>query len=125
MIAYVAVGVGGAVGAMMRYGISQIGASQWPNLAFPLATLLVNWVGCLLMGMLMLGMERAHIAPQWYPLIGAGLLGGFTTFSAFALESMQLWQRGMPWLAVAYIALSVIGGMVAFMGGMALLRTML
>jgi fluoride ion exporter CrcB/FEX len=74
MIAYVAVGVGGAVGAMMRYGISQIGASQWPNLAFPLATLLVNWVGCLLMGMLMLGMERAHIAPQWYPLIGAGLL---------------------------------------------------
>ena len=122
---FIAVGIGGAIGSMARFGIGRISMAYWPNLAFPLATLLINWLGCFLMGVLMLGLQHAQLPVRWQPFIGVGILGGFTTFSAFSLEATLLWQRGEPGLAAAYVGLSVVGGIAALIAGMALARTIL
>ena len=120
---FFSVGLGGALGSMLRFGASRWFMLHHPNAAFPLSTLLVNWLGCFLMGALMLGIQQAHFSPRWQPFIGAGILGGFTTFSAFSLEAVLLWQRGEALLAVAYVLLSVLGGIAALLAGMAVSRS--
>jgi CrcB protein len=101
------VGAGGAVGALARFGI----ALELPHdpSELPVATLLVNVVGCLLLGVLVGGWPKA----RWLrPFVGTGVLGGFTTFSAFALESDRLLARA-PAIAVLYVGLSLLLGLAA------------
>jgi len=122
--AYVA--LGGAAGSALRY---QTG--RWMTLwlgpqavtAFPWATLVVNVLGSLAMGVLAGWLARnGSGGEQWRLLLGVGLLGGFTTFSAFSLELMQLIQRGQPGLATIYAGVSVVAGLGALYLGMVAMR---
>ena len=99
-----AVAAGGALGSLGRYGIALLiphGASD-----LPVGTLLVNVVGCFLLGALV---ARWPEAPWLRPFLGTGVLGGFTTFSAFALETDRLLARAAP-VAVLYVGLSLLLG---------------
>lgn len=98
------VAVGGAVGAVARYGVG-LGAARLFGLAFPWGTLAVNIVGGLAMGLL-----AAKTAPEQEALrlaLGVGVLGDFTTFSAFSLETVRLMEH-QPGLAMLYAAASVV-----------------
>lgn len=98
------VAIGGAAGAVARYGVG-LGAARWLGLAFPWGTLAVNVVGGLAMGVL-----AARVGPEQETLrlaLGVGVLGGFTTFSAFSLETVKLMEH-QPGLAMLYVAASVV-----------------
>lgn len=95
-------GAGGFVGSVVRYGISLL-MQKW-TLSFPWATLLINVLGCFLIGAVMPSVESK---PYWLAFVVPGLLGGFTTFSAFGHETQRLAQGGAPGLAAVYVASSV------------------
>jgi len=103
----------------MRYGVVTLIGGRF----FPWATLTVNVIGSLLMGIaFVLVVEKAHIDPIWRPLLMTGFLGAFTTFSAFSLETWQLAERG-EWVAVAsYIVASVLLSIMALVVGIVLTR---
>ena len=110
--AILAVGVGGALGALARWGVDV--AVEAAGRPIPLATLAVNLGGCLLMGLLVaavLGHPRRH--PLWRPFLGVGVLGGFTTFSAFAGDVLLILRDGHPATALAYLLASVAGALIA------------
>jgi CrcB protein len=98
------VGLGGASGAMLRYLVVAL-ASQ-PGFAFPLGTLIVNTVGSLLIGLLA-GYLLHSDASHGRLFFQTGLLGAFTTFSAFSLDTLVLWQQGFWRLALANVLISV------------------
>ena len=104
-----AVMAGGAIGAGLRYELGAgvvrwFGASAWPA-----GTLAANLIGALAMGVLAGVGERHGLAEGWRLFLGTGLLGGFTTFSAFSLENVRLIEAGDWTAAFAYAAISVIG----------------
>lgn len=107
---FLLVAAGGAAGSMLRYAIGQYGGKLW-NISFPLATLGINTLGSFVIGVLA-GWIAAHPGDSTIenirPLLMAGLCGGFTTFSAFSLESFDLIKNGQGMLAFAYIAVSVL-----------------
>ena len=119
LFASLSVAAGGAVGAWLRFAVGRlIGAS-----AFPYATLTVNVLGSLAMGLLAGWLARHGQGGEgWRLLLGVGLLGGFTTFSAFSLEIALLIERGAMAQAALYIALSLIGGVAGLFAGLALAR---
>lgn len=105
-----AVAAGAAIGAVLRYLIGAWAAARLGS-AFPYGTLAVNLAGCLLIGALLaLAAERGMAEPLRL-LIVTGLLGGFTTFSAFGYESYSLIVRGQWQLALLYVVVSVLGGL--------------
>lgn len=107
-----AVAAGGALGSAGRYGLALL----WPTPpgGLPWATLVTNLAGCALLGMLM-GALAARIAPHRLlrPFLGTGLLGGFTTFSTYAVETRDLLAAGQTWLALGYVMGTVAGALVA------------
>jgi CrcB protein len=115
--------LGGGIGSALRYGVGRAAlAMAGPN--FPLGTLAVNLLGCTLMGALVewLAWRDTGIDASVKLFLATGLLGGFTTFSAFALDAVTLWQRGEVLTASAYAAGSVVLSIVGFLAGMALMR---
>lgn len=115
--------LGGGLGSALRYGVGRAAlAMAGPN--FPLGTLAVNVLGCALMGVLAewLAWRDTGIDASVKLFITAGLLGGFTTFSAYALDAVTLWQRGEAFTAAAYVAGSVILSIAGLFAGMALMR---
>jgi CrcB protein len=102
------VALGGAAGSVLRYVVSHAGLVLF-GAGFPWGTLAVNIVGSALIGVF----GALGISGEARLLLVTGLLGGFTTFSAFSLETGVLWERA-PWLAVVYVAASVLGGLAAF-----------
>lgn len=109
------VGAGGALGSMLRYSATMLIGRE-----FPYGTLLVNVLGSLLMGML-----AAWQPEKLHPLrllLGVGILGGFTTFSAFSLDTITLFQRGETLQAVAYVGASVFISLLALASGMLLMK---
>lgn len=107
------VAIGGAIGASLRYMMSLLFAGS----AWPIGTLLVNIIGCLAMGALAGTGLSAQARLFWL----TGVLGGFTTFSAFSLESAMLWERA-AWQGIAYVAASVALSLGAFSVGWLLAR---
>jgi CrcB protein len=109
MQSFLLVGAGGAIGAMARYGAGMLIGRLWPT-SFPLATLLINIGGSLAMG-LFVGL-MARWLPAWQSdarlFIAVGILGGFTTFSSFSLDTIVLIERGEVVAAGAYVLLSVV-----------------
>jgi CrcB protein len=115
------IAIGGGVGSLLRYEFSR----HWPAHAgdLPWTTLAINLSGSLLLGMLIVAVTeiwRPHRLLR--PALGTGLLGGYTTFSTFAVESRGLLAGDHAGLAVAYLALSVGGGLVAAALGMTVIR---
>lgn len=108
---------GGGAGAVLRYQSGRLLTHMLgPQAvtAFPWATLSVNVLGSCAMGLLAGWLARhGQAGEQWRLLVGVGLLGGFTTFSAFSLELMLLIERGQPWLAASYALVSVLAGLTA------------
>jgi fluoride exporter len=110
--------VGGAIGAALRYLIGLPLAGR----AWPWATLSVNVIGGFAMGVLAALILRGQAGETARLFGGVGMLGGFTTFSAFSLESFQMIERGQAGLALGYGAASVIGSIAALAAGFVLVR---
>ena len=119
MKAVLLVALGGAIGSVARYSLSGYVLKHTLDWRFPAGTFTVNVVGCLLAGVLA-GLAEKHdmLSPDARLLLFTGLLGGFTTFSAFGLETMHLIKRGDLAIASANVVLSVLAGLVALWIGM-------
>lgn len=121
MPSFLLVMIGGAIGAGLRYGV----ATAAPRLGagFPWGTLIVNLAGGLCAGLL-LGflLTRGSEADPWRLFLGVGLLGGFTTFSAFSAETAYMLQRGEFGLAALYVLASVLGALALLFAGLLLAR---
>lgn len=117
------VAIGGAIGASLRYltGIALV--RGFGHLTFPLGVLTVNVVGSFLMG-LFVGLAAHRGLTHLSPLVATGVLGGFTTFSAFSLEAVTLYERGALGLAAVYILANVVFSIGALFAGLALARGM-
>ena len=108
MKALVFIAVGGAFGAVLRYGTS-LGVYSLLGRGFPYGTLFVNVSGSLLMGVLgVLLLERYDIDPEWRAAVLIGVLGSFTTFSTFSIETLNLLEQGDIMRAMMNIILSVL-----------------
>jgi CrcB protein len=117
------IALGGAIGAVLRFG-TYAAMARWFGAGFPFGTLAVNVLGSGVMGLLAaLLLERAG-APRLAPLLMTGVLGGYTTFSAFSLDTLLLIERGEPGRALVYVAASVALSVGALWGGLLLGRSL-
>lgn len=114
------VAAGGAIGASARY-LTNVTAGRLLGAGFPWGTLTVNIVGSFLMGVLVVVLAHKD-ATRLAPFLMTGVLGGFTTFSAFSLDTITLWERGQTGLALAYVAGSVVLSLAAILAAMHLFR---
>jgi fluoride exporter len=114
--------LGGGIGAALRHGVNLASARMF-GLAFPYATLIENVTGSLVMGLLAAYfVSKAGVPQHWRLFMTTGILGGYTTFSAFSLDTALLYERGEIGLALLYVVLSValaVGGLFA---GFAIVR---
>lgn len=119
------VAAGGALGASLRH-LFGLGVMRLLGIGFPFGTLGVNIVGSFLMGTLIAWLAfKSEGGGQAVRLfLATGVLGGFTTFSAFSLETILLWERGQAGLAATYVATSVVLSIMALAAGLALVRSM-
>ena len=101
------IALGGALGAVGRYAVSNAIKSVW-SFSFPLATLIVNAAGSFLMGLIfVIIVDQQHLTAEWRSVVMVGMLGAFTTFSTFSLETVVLLQRGEVLTAISYTVISV------------------
>ncbi|MGV2976512.1 MAG: fluoride efflux transporter CrcB [Labrenzia sp.] len=115
--------IGGGIGAGGRHLVSMATLRLFGP-GFPVGTLAVNVIGSLAMGLFigwLVKHEAAHLQPLRY-FLATGLLGGFTTFSAFSLDTSVLWERGDTMLALIYVAGSVVLSILAVFAGLAVMR---
>ncbi|RBY80938.1 fluoride efflux transporter CrcB [Geodermatophilus sp. TF02-6] len=120
-MAYLLAALGGAIGALARWGVGT--ALPHSPAGWPWATLLVNLTGCLLLGALYAGLAARSPEPVWVrPLLGVGVLGGYTTYSTFAVEVVELTDAGAGALAAGYVLVSVLGGVLAVTAGAVAVR---
>ena len=120
IMTFLQVALGGALGASGRYLVN-VGALRLMGAGFPWATLIVNVIGSLAMGILIVVLAHKD-ANRLSPLLMTGLLGGFTTFSAFSLDAVTLYERGQVSTAALYVGASVILSLAGLAGGMMLAR---
>ncbi len=117
------VAIGGGVGAMLRYHAGRaVTAFSGPNTVFPWGTFFINVSGSLLMGVLAGWLARHDGSESLRLLLGVGVLGGFTTFSAFSLETAMLMQRGLYGMAGFYALGSLLGGVAGLFLGLSMTR---
>lgn len=102
---FLPVGLGGALGAMLRYAVSCIPYKG----TFPILTLITNLTGAILIGFIVTMAENKNFSANSILFLKTGICGGYTTFSTFSLEAYQLFQNGKADLAVIYLILSVTG----------------
>ncbi len=121
MCAWIAVAAGGALGSVARHGVNRLVHQEWPLLRFPLATALVNIVGCLAIGVLagLVMTGRLPMRTCWREFVFVGLLGGFTTFSTFGLDTITLVRSGDVSQALLNVVLQVVCGLTALHVGLA------
>ena len=118
---FLQVALGGAAGATARYSVYR--AIAWHGPGFPVATGVVNVVGSFAMGILTIALAQ-RFGNHYAPLLLTGFLGGFTTFSSFSLEAVNLMQEGQTGTAILYMGLSVGAGLGALYLGLELARAM-
>lgn len=112
---------GGALGAAARYHLGRL-AMHWFGPGFPWGTLAVNLLGGFAMGLMAGILARTTMGEPWRLLLAVGVLGGFTTFSAFSLESWLMIERGEIWMVMAYVLASVAGAIAALGLGLTVVR---
>lgn len=116
------VGIGGLIGALLRYGVSGWAQREF-GAAFPWGTYIVNAVGCFFIGYVMTySVEIGLITTELRLLLVTGILGGLTTFSTLNYESVSLILEGGLWLGIGNLALNAVTGIVAVVLGMAAAR---
>ncbi|MCA0204565.1 MAG: fluoride efflux transporter CrcB [Proteobacteria bacterium] len=115
------VALGGAIGASGRY-LTGVAAIRFMGPGFPWGTLAVNVLGSFVMGLVVVTLGHLS-ANRFAPLLMTGVLGGFTTFSAFSLDTLTLWERGQQALAVTYVAASVTLSLLAIVAGLWIARS--
>jgi fluoride exporter len=121
-MSYLLVFLGGGIGAALRHAVN-LAFGRWFGTGFPFHTLLENVSGSLVMGLLagyfaFRGDDAGHLRL----FLATGILGGYTTFSAFSLDAVLLWERGEGTLAAAYVGASVIASIGGLLLGLALIR---
>jgi fluoride exporter len=114
---WVVIGAGGAIGALARAGISAA-VPRADAAAFPTGTLVINASGSFLLGVLVAIAAQRAVPASLVPALGTGVLGAYTTFSTFAVESIDLARAGSPGRAAAYVAASLIAGLAAALAGL-------
>jgi len=120
----VIVAIGGGIGAALRHLVN-VASLRLVGASFPWGTLAINILGCFLMGVFIEVLARRFNASNELRLfVATGILGGFTTFSAFSLDFAALWERGAAAPAIAYVFASVIGSLAAVFTGLWLARTL-
>jgi CrcB protein len=116
------IALGGAGGALARYGLYLLVHGTEPA-RFPWATLLVNLTGSFAIGVAyVVIVERGLVHPDWRSITMIGFLGAFTTFSTFSLEALALYEVGRAEVAAGYVGLSVLACLLAAWAGMTLTR---
>jgi CrcB protein len=119
------VAVGGAIGSLLRYYVG-LGSLRLMGPGFPWGTLVVNVAGCFIIGVFAeMIARRFNASVELRLLLITGFLGGFTTFSAFSLDAISLFERGEVFAGGIYIAASVGLSMMAVMAGLGLMRVLL
>jgi CrcB protein len=111
---WMAVAVGGALGSIARHGVNWLVHERWMLTRFPLSTAIVNLVGCFVIGLLAgaVATERLVMRQHWREFVFVGVLGGFTTFSTFGLDTFLL-ERTSPAAAILNVVVQVFGGLLA------------
>jgi len=117
MTSFLMVALGGAFGASARFGLGLLLLRD----GFPVAIILANVIGSFLMGIFVVWSFQKGMS-HLNPLVMTGLLGGFTTFSAFSLEAYTLFERGQVSAAATYVLISVLASLLALAAGVALAR---
>jgi CrcB protein len=112
---WIAVAIGGALGSLARHGVNHVVHVRWLATRFPVSTVVVNLSGCFIIGLLagLLATDRLVLRAPAREFIFVGLLGGFTTFSTFGLDTLLLTRGDSAGQAALNIALQVIGGLAA------------
>ncbi len=114
------VALGGAIGAVARFGLGVVLVRP----GFPLGVMTANVLGGFLMGLAVVYLGQRGLS-QWTPFVMTGVLGGFTTFSAFSLEAYTLFERGAVGQAAVYVLVSVAASIAALIAGVWLMRSIL
>ncbi len=126
MTAFLLVFLGAGLGGAARHAVN-IGCARWCGVGFPWGTLTVNVIGSFAMGLLA-GWLALKAGESWSQsarlLLATGILGGFTTFSAFSLDAMLLWEGGSVVAAALYVLASVILSIAALAGALAIVRSL-
>jgi CrcB protein len=123
-VIYLWAAVGGALGALARWGLTE--ALPHSPGSWPWATLLENVLGCLLIGVLLaVLLARFPSSPWLRPFLAVGVLGGFTTYSTFAVDVVRMTEAGHALLAGGYVLASVLGGVAAVLAGLVVTRAVL
>ncbi|MFN3845556.1 MAG: fluoride efflux transporter CrcB [Paracoccaceae bacterium] len=117
------VALGGAIGPGLRY-LVQLASLRAFGTGFPYGTLVVNVAGSFIMGFLFVVLAEKS-GMRLAPFLLTGVLGGFTTFATFSLDSISLWERGQNWLSLGYVGASVILSLAALVAGLQLARSMI
>ena len=125
ILGYLIVFFGGGCGAAIRHGVNRLSAVMTPD--FPGGTMVINILGCFIMGIFTawFAFKGEATSQHMRLLLTTGLLGGFTTFSAFSLDAALLWQRGQAAQAAFYVIGSVVLALVAVFAGMAITKQVL
>jgi CrcB protein len=119
------IGIGGFLGTIARYLFQQLIYRFYPA-SFPVGTLAINLLGCFLIGIFFALSEKGNvIPPEWRMFLTTGLCGGFTTFSAFSFESVQLLNDGEYTYMTGYILASVVIGIAATIAGIWITRSII
>jgi CrcB protein len=118
----VVVFLGGGFGAALRHGIN-LAAAQLVGRSFPYGTMFINVTGSLVMGLIAEYFAlKSHLPRTWMLFLTTGILGGYTTFSAFSLETALLYERGEIWAAGLYVLGSVVLAVTGLFVGLAIIR---
>ena len=125
MVHLILVALGGAIGASLRH-LTNIAALRLLGPGFPWGTMAINIVGCFAMGVFIETLARrfGSASNEFRLFVATGILGGFTTFSAFSLDFAVLWERGAVLPALAYGLVSVVGSIIALFLGLWLVRSL-
>ncbi len=116
-----AIGAGSFIGGMARFLLTQLVQSKFITL-FPLGTLAVNTLGCFFIGIVFGVADKGNLNGEWKLFLATGILGGFTTFSAFSLETINLFREGQLGFASLYITGSILLGLLATYSGVLIMR---
>ena len=117
---WLAIAVGGALGSVARHGVNVLIHGRWPMARFPFATLIVNVAGCLIIGLLagLIMSERLALRFYWREFLFVGILGGFTTFSTFGLDTITLARTHSMSAAFWNVTAHIVIGLLAVQAGL-------